>query len=170
MKKDRVSSDGFFRIKFVGHYEPNSGRQLWLIAVFLKNNDITSKLFGSNQVPINFHIDNWVLESKNLDYVYVPVEGSAKLYNRTSGKIIDLPYKGISTALFLGNYFTGNQLVEVYTDEVVITNLIDSNNKKIAVDDSEYEKWCRPNSHEGIVVRESITAKIRKFAQFLVNR
>jgi len=121
MFPEKSTKDGILRVKCAGNAEQNNGRQLWKVLIFFKNIDITNEVDSWNYV--NYRVDRWVLESNSGDFAYLPIEGQSKLINLRTQEIISITTKGLSTISFVGNFYTKNSLVEIYSDEVIITNL-----------------------------------------------
>ncbi len=121
MFKEKITRNGSFVVKCTGSDEPNNSRVIWRVAFFLNGQDITDKITSWNY--LNFHLKRWDLESLDGRFVYLPVEGEARLFDLVTKKVKLLSKKSLSTIEFNGNFFTDSSLVEVYTDEVIVTNL-----------------------------------------------
>ncbi|WP_298516585.1 hypothetical protein [uncultured Kordia sp.] len=117
----KKTTNGTLVVDIVGHAEPNNGRSLWKVNVLYNNTNINEKLFSNNWNYINERIDHW--QQEGFGYVYIPVEGTAKLIHLDILEIHDLIYERISTVSFIGNSFQCNKLMEVYSDVIKITDL-----------------------------------------------
>jgi len=120
----KISSDKNLIVDFIDCIEPNNGRMLWQVNVNYKSQIINSKLFQNNWNCFNFEIKNWKMNDSSNKFYFLPIEGNSKLIIQDSFKIIKLPYQSVSTVRFLGNKFVGTNLIEVYDDQLVITDLL----------------------------------------------
>lgn len=134
-RKDLISKDNKLKIQIIDSDEPNNGRMLWSVKVELNGTDISSKLFENNWNYINFETSNLELLDEKCDFYYIPVESIAKLIRKADKKIINLKYQGASTARFLGNKFSKNYLIEIFNDEISITNLNNFKNTNFKPDE-----------------------------------
>ncbi|MBE2216605.1 MAG: hypothetical protein IAE90_00280 [Ignavibacteria bacterium] len=119
----------FFKSKFhdiklviTGTEEPNNGRELWVADIYMNGINQTEKYFGSWNW-LNWNLQNYVMDSPDGSYVFIPAEGGGFLINTSTLERIDLPYNALSTIKFLKNEFTGNALKITYTDEVISVDL-----------------------------------------------
>ena len=113
-------SSKFHDIKLVitGTDEPNNGRMLWVADIYINAKIETEKYFGSWN-RLNQNLDNYVMDSPDGKYVFIPAEGGGFLIDTSSLEKVNLPYKALTTIKFLKNEFTGDTLVITYSDEVV---------------------------------------------------
>jgi len=113
-------SSKFHDIKLVitGTDEPNNGRMLWVADIYINAKIETEKYFGSWN-RLNQNLDNYVMDSPDGKYVFIPAEGGGFLIDTSSMEKVNLPYKALTTIKFLKNEFAGDTLVITYTDEVV---------------------------------------------------
>ncbi len=113
-------SSKFHDIKLVitGTDEPNNGRMLWVADIYINAKIETEKYFGSWN-KLNQNLDNYVMDSPDGRYVFIPAEGGGFLIDTSSMEKINLPYKALTTIKFLKNVFAGNTLMITYTDEVI---------------------------------------------------
>ena len=113
-------SSKFHDIKLVitGTDEPNNGRMLWVADIYINAKIETEKYFGSWN-RLNQNLDNYVMDSPDGKYVFIPAEGGGFLIDTSSLEKLNLPYKALTTIKFLKNEFTGDTLVITYSDEVV---------------------------------------------------
>jgi hypothetical protein len=119
------SSDKRLKVLFKNWAEPNNGRMLWQVDVFVANTLINDKIFSNDWNYINNEINRLQLNDLNNEFYYLPVEGKSKLINSKTNAIIDLPFYSASTVRFYGNKFQHNMLIEVYIDIIVLTSIID---------------------------------------------
>ncbi len=113
-------SSKFHDIKLVitGTDEPNNGRMLWVADIYINAKIETEKYFGSWN-RLNQNLDNYVMDSPDGRYVFIPAEGGGFLIDTSSLEKVNLPYKALTTIKFLKNEFAGNTLMITYTDEVI---------------------------------------------------
>ena len=113
-------SSKFHDIKLVitGTDEPNNGRMLWVADIYINAKIETEKYFGSWN-RLNQNLDNYVMDSPDGKYVFIPAEGGGFLIDTSTLEKVNLPYKALTTIKFLKNEFAGNTLVITYSDEVV---------------------------------------------------
>lgn len=113
-------SSKFHDIKLVitGTDEPNNGRMLWVADIYINAKIETEKYFGSWN-KLNQNLDNYVMDSPDGRYVFIPAEGGGFLIDTSSLEKVNLPYKALTTIKFLKNEFTGDTLVITYSDEVI---------------------------------------------------
>ena len=113
-------SSKFHDIKLVitGTDEPNNGRMLWVADIYINAKIETEKYFGSWN-RLNQNLDNYVMDSPDGKYVFIPAEGGGFLIDTSSLEKVNLPYKALTTIKFLKNEFTGDTLVITYSDEVI---------------------------------------------------
>ena len=113
-------SSKFHDIKLVitGTDEPNNGRMLWVADIYINAKIETEKYFGSWN-RLNQNLDNYVMDSPDGKYVFIPAEGGGFLIDTSTLEKVNLPYKALTTIKFLKNEFTGDTLVITYSDEVV---------------------------------------------------
>lgn len=137
--KSKQSTNEKLNIDFIGYSEPNNGRELWKVDVFINNHNINEKLFSNGWNYINFRLEKWQLE--NLGFAYIPVEGTAKLLNIDTLEVHNLPYKGVSTVSFIGNVFGFGKLMEIYLDLIQITDLSTFKTISIEWKNAEFIEW-----------------------------
>lgn len=120
----------FHDIKLIitGADEPNNGRMLWVADIYINNKIQTEKYFGSWN-RLNENLDNYVMDSHEGKFVFIPAEGGGFLIDTTSMEKISLPYKELSAIKFLGNEFTTEILFLFYTDDNIIIDLSNIYNK-----------------------------------------
>ena len=113
-------SSKFHDIKLVitGTDEPNNGRMLWVADIYINAKIETEKYFGSWN-RLNQNLDNYVMDSPDGKYVFIPAEGGGFLIDTSTLEKVNLPYKALTTIKFLKNEFTGDTLVITYSDEVI---------------------------------------------------
>lgn len=106
------------KLAITGTDEPNNGRMLWVADIYINGKIETEKYFG-NWNRLNEKLDNYVMDSPDGRYIFIPAEGGGFLIDTTSHEKINLPYKALTTLKFLKNEFAGNKLMITYTDEVI---------------------------------------------------
>ena len=115
----------FFKSKFhdiklviTGSDEPNNGRELWVADIYINGINQTEKYFGSWNW-LNWNLENYVMDSPDGKYVFIPAEGGGFLINTSTLERINLPYNALSTIKFQKNEFSTDALIITYSDEVV---------------------------------------------------
>ena len=106
------------KLAITGTDEPNNGRMLWVADLYINGKIETEKYFG-NWNRLNEQLDNYVMDSPDGRYVFIPAEGGGFLIDTSSLEKINLPYKALTTLKFLKNEFTKNALLITCTDEVI---------------------------------------------------
>lgn len=167
------SKDQKYLLQTIGYHEPNNGRELKEVKVFKDGNDISSVLSG-NWNYINYRTDKYQFNSDNSEFVYISFEGHPKLIKTKDDKILDLPYQPLSTVRFIGNKFENNYLIEVYRDEIVLTDLVILKPKQIKINDLTTIEWVDFIDKETLRIKYSIpeyigNEKIRGIKETLYN-
>lgn len=114
---------GNIELKIVGYDEPNNGRELHIAELCINGENYTSKYFKNNWNRLNFNLKDYLFESPNFKYVFIPAESVSFIINAETLDYTALPYKAISTTLFKKNEFIGNSLIIHYSDEIIEYNL-----------------------------------------------
>lgn len=117
------NSDESTVVIFKGWDEPNNGRMLWKVDVFINNQLQNEIIFKNGWNYINEKIDRLQLEDDSSKFLFISSEGNGRLINKKNLHITELPYKGISTAKFISNHFSYNHLLISYSDSLSITSL-----------------------------------------------
>lgn len=119
----------FFKSKFhdiklviTGSDEPNNGRELWVADIYINGINQTEKYFGSWNW-LNWNLENYVMDSPDGKYVFIPAEGGGFLINTSTLERINLPYNALSTIKFQKNEFEQDALILTYSDETIEINL-----------------------------------------------
>lgn len=124
LNSPKVSADNKLKIEFIGWDEPNNGRMLWVVNVLYTDRYINEVIFhNSGWNKINYQTDKWTINDEEDKFYYIPVEGISKLIVKQDFRIVDLPNQSLSTVRFIGNTFIGKNLIEVFRDQIVITDL-----------------------------------------------
>lgn len=118
-----VSNDQRLQIIFLDSREPNNGRMLWEVEVRLDSKPINNLLFKDKWNYINFQTESLQISDGGNQFYYIPVEESAKLICSSNGEVKQLKYQPTSTSKFKGNKFSDSQLMEIFDDEITLTNL-----------------------------------------------
>lgn len=119
----KFSLDKKLKIEFLGLDEINNGRMLWKVSVFYETTNIDELIFIKGWNYLNFELENWILQDKENEFFYIPIESQSILLNAKTLKIHRLSYQALSTLRFKGNYFEKKFLIEKYDNSVVKTNL-----------------------------------------------
>lgn len=117
------TKNGNIELRIVGYDEPNNGRELHIVELYINGENCTSKYFKDNWNRVNFNLKDYLFESPNFKYVFIPAESVSFIINTETLDSTPLPYKGVSTALFQKNEFIGNNLIIHYSDEIIEVNL-----------------------------------------------
>ena len=118
MEKYR-STNGAIEFELIGWDELNNGRMLYIAEIYINGIKSTSQYFNDNWNYLNFKLDQFIFESPNLRYVFIPAEGYSFVINTKTLERIFLPYKGCSTFYFYKNEFIDDILKIYYKDDVV---------------------------------------------------
>ncbi len=149
LPKPKYSINKELEVHFVGVDEPNNGRMLWKLKVKYKGKTINRLLFGGNWHYINFEIKEWQLEDEETGICYIPVEARARLIVPPNPKIIELNQCGLSTIKFIGNRFAYGQLMEIFSDKIVVTDLKKFRSQTFRLEQNQYIKnaqWIDGNT------------------------
>ena len=120
---ERTSADGALRVRFVSWAEPNNGRMLWKVDITFRGASINPQVFEGDWPYFNQAVDHWRLEDEAQRFFYLPVEGRSKLIRREDFKVIALPWQPASNMRFEGNRFEHGKLLEIFNDQLVLTDL-----------------------------------------------
>lgn len=107
------------QLKIIDYDEPNNGRALW-VADLIIHRKIENQLFKNAWNRLNFYLDRYEMQSYCNKYIFIPAESFSFVINTDTYKPCYLPYKGLSTLNFIGNFFTEHYLVVVYMDMVIL--------------------------------------------------
>lgn len=118
---------------------------LWEVKVSKDGKDIT-QLLCKNGNFINYKTDKYVIDSESSEFVYLPIERQPKLVRMEDDKIIDLPIQIWSTFRFIGNNFGFGLLVEIYNDQVLVTNLLSFFSLAISLGNGKRILWANMES------------------------
>ena len=118
------STNQQIQIEIIGYDEPNNGRALHVVNLYINGELQNEKYFG-NWNRLNENLSEYNMNALNGDFVFIPAEGKSFLIDSINLNKIELPYKALSTLTFKGNKFTESELIINYTDETLNFNLID---------------------------------------------
>lgn len=119
-----VFESAYHKIKLIltGWDEPNNGRMLHTADLYINEKLKTNKYFDKWN-RLDWNLENYMFESNDGKFVYIPKEGGGFLIETSSFRKIDLPYKALSTITFLKNEFIGNILRIIHTDKTITIQL-----------------------------------------------
>ena len=103
--------------------EPNNQRLLHVATVHHGSRDVTLMLCGSDTCHLYFPLDRWQLCDTDERAYYLPREGSALLLRPDGEPWVSLPAPPLSALHFVGNYFSGEVLIEVYDTQVTLFDI-----------------------------------------------
>lgn len=138
----KISSDGLLQVDFISWAEPQNGRMLWQVDVRHQGENINQKIFGGDLNYINLKINKWELEDEQERFYFIPVEGISKLIVKANFEVISLLYKAGSTVRFRGNKFQFGHLIQIWSDEIVLTNLESFKSIKLKWKKEGYIIWA----------------------------
>jgi len=124
--------------------EPNNGRSLWQ-ANLLFNNELKNDILKNKNIYLNFNLDKFCYASEDNRYVFIPDEGESFYIDLATLHVFYLPYEGLSTLTFLGNYFYNNQLVVVYGSNYILINVNTNNIQKFAFEENKISSFSVKN-------------------------
>lgn len=108
------------------------------VNVIYEQKNINDKIFPDGWNYINDSYGRWVLEDSNSEFYYIPVEGNSKLIIKKGFKIIDIPCAELSAAGFQGNNFQYGNLIQIWSNLIVITNLFSYKTSRINWENKGY--------------------------------
>ena len=121
------STNQQIQIEIIGYDEPNNGRALHVVNLYINGELQNEKYFG-NWNRLNENLSEYNMNALNGDFVFIPAEGKSFLIDTINLKKIELPYKALSTLTFKGNKFTESELIIIYSDETINIKFDDLNN------------------------------------------
>ncbi len=143
------STKNNIELKLTGWDEPNNGRMLQVADLYVKGQLQNEKYFR-NWNRLNENLSKFQFESEDGNYLYIPAESGGFVLNTNTLDYFDLPYKGLSTLTFKGNFFHQHYLVVIYSDEVCLVNLLTSTYKHY-----EYQNiiWAEMNGNKELLIK-----------------
>ena len=109
-------------LHIIDYAEPNNGRSLWQTNLYI-NKDLKNDILKNKDLYLNFNLDQFCFASTDNQYVFIPDEGESIYIDLATLQIFYLPYEGLSTLTFLGNYFYNHQMIVVHRDNYILVNL-----------------------------------------------
>lgn len=122
-----TSTNKQIQLEIIGYDEPNNGRALHVVNLYINGELQNEKYFG-NWNRLNENLSEYNMNSLNGDFVFIPAEGKSFLIDTINLNKIELPYKALSTLAFKGNKFTESELIVFYSNETLIIKFDDLNN------------------------------------------
>ncbi len=122
-----LSTNQLIKLEIIGYDEPNNGRALHVVNLDI-NGELQNETYFGNWNRLNENLSEYNMNSLCGNFAFIPAEGNGFLIDTNTFKKINLPYKALSTLLFIGNYFTKNELIINYSDETVEIKFDDLNN------------------------------------------
>ena len=114
-KFELINEGRNFVLQIIRYDEPNNGRNLWLVDLYI-NGVLKNELFKNNGNYLNFNLDKYCFQSLNNDYIFITAETNSFVIETSSLNVYYQPIVLLSTLFFLGNVFTKNKLVIVYSN------------------------------------------------------
>lgn len=150
MIKTLASTYHDIRIELTGWDEPNNGRMLHMADLFINGQNANEHYF-QDWNRLDQRLDNYTMDSPDGKCVFIPWESGGFLIDGLTLGQIKLPYKGISTATFLGNFFHDNLLVLVHLDEVILCNLTSGVSTRVPFPEGTI-KWAELNAQKDLLI------------------
>lgn len=138
------------RIGLTGWDEPNNGRMLHIADLWIKGKNANEHYF-QDWNRLDQRLDKYTMDSPDGRFVFIPWESGGFLIDTLTLRQIKLPYKGISTATFLGNFFHDNLLVLVHLDEVILYNLTSGVSSRVPFPEKTI-KWAELNAQKDLLI------------------
>jgi hypothetical protein len=129
-----LTEKGILKLKGIDIIEPNNGRMLYKIDLFLNDKKVTEEYFG-NWNYINFYLTQY--SPSNNDWIYIPKEGEHFLIKISTLEKVELPYIPLSAATFIKNIFVNDYLIILFSDKVILKNLINEAIRTIDKDEKD---------------------------------
>jgi hypothetical protein len=120
------TKSAFHNIELIeyGVVEPNNGRMLYEIDLKINDEVVTDRYFSRGWHHINIY-RIYEPDSPDGRFFYVPAEGGGFLLDVPNNfSVIGLSGKALSAAKYIGNLFFSGKMFLVYTDEVVVFDML----------------------------------------------
>ncbi|GAA4151057.1 hypothetical protein GCM10022217_04580 [Chryseobacterium ginsenosidimutans] len=131
-----LTEKSILKLKCIDIVEPNNGRMLYKVDLFLNNKNVTEEYFGKWNY-INFYLTQY--SPNNNDWIYIPKEGEHFLIKISTLEKVELPYIPLSAATFIKNIFVHDYLIILCSDQIIFKNLI--NETVIKIDKGEKDAY-----------------------------
>ena len=118
-----VSLSKKLKIDFLTWAEPNNGRMLWQVDILINVRNQNEKVFQEGWNYINFEISKLMLEDEEGTYFYIPNEKKAVLIRVADMYVHELQQSISIPSCFVGNSFGYGNLLEVFSDGLILTSL-----------------------------------------------
>jgi hypothetical protein len=116
------TAKGNLKLIIVNSIEPNNGRMLNEVQLFLNNEDKTAEYF-ENDNYINYYLNEYQAMSDDKKWIYIPKETNHFIINSETLEKIVLPNLKLSAASFSRNIFYQQILIIFGYKQIIITNL-----------------------------------------------
>lgn len=122
MSSSAVFSSKFHNITFktIERINPKDGRILRIGNLEINETDLSPKVFAYEN-HIVYHLDKYVMDSPDGKFVYIPCIRNF-LINCNTMDAIYFPSNPSSETTFIGNSFSANTLIVIYSDAIYIVN------------------------------------------------
>jgi len=150
-----LTSKGVLKLNLIEDVEPNNGRMLYKVSLFLDNKNVTTSYFGDWD-HINYYLDHYQLISADKRWIYIPKENNHFLIDSETLEKIDLLPVHLSAAVFIGNIFYEHSLFVVIHNEIISKNLQTGKSKRLKrLEKGIYYYEIVSNDSKNIVIRRS---------------
>lgn len=132
--KEIVSKDGKLKLLFIGWDEPNYGRTLFKVDIIYEEGIITNQVFSKDGAEkwnyIQDKVNKLILSDESFGYYFIPTESSGVIFEKVGGKMTLIPSyhsnpdKKYWRSGFIGNFFHENNLILLYSNQIVIADLL----------------------------------------------
>jgi len=130
-----LTTKGVLKLNLINAAEPNNGRMLYKVSLFLEDKNLTDAYFG-NWPYVNYYLSKYIAFSTDQNWFYIPKENEHFLINATLEKIL-LPSISLSAATFIGNSFFGDCLFVFTYEEILSKNLQTGNVSKFRISEEK---------------------------------
>lgn len=116
-----LTQKGVLLLKCIDSVEPNNGRMLYKVNLFLDDKNITEEYFDSWNY-IAFYLNQY--SPSNDEWIYIPKEGQHFLVKISSLEKISLPEVPLFAASFIKNIFVDHYLIVLCNNQIICKNLV----------------------------------------------
>jgi hypothetical protein len=127
-----LTEKGILKLKCTDIVEPNNGRMLYKVDLFLDDKNLTKEYFDDWNY-INFYLNQY--SPTNNEWIYIPKESNHFLIKISTLEKIELPYLALSAVTFIKNIFINDYLIVLCSDQIIFKNLINETVRKMEKDE-----------------------------------